>query len=55
MAIGHFQFEAIHPFQDVNGRIGRIFNIHYLTKKGLLNYPILFLSRYIIDNKEEYY
>ena len=55
MAIGHFQFEAIHPFRDGNGRTGRIFNIHYLTKKGLLDYPILFLSRYIIDNKEDYY
>ncbi|SEA28410.1 Fic/DOC family protein [Pedobacter hartonius] len=55
MAIGHFQFEAIHPFRDGNGRTGRIFNIHYLTKKGLLDYPILFLSRYIIDNKDEYY
>src|SRR5690554_6668308 len=40
MAIGHFQFEAIHPFRDGNGRTGRIFNIHYLTKKGLLDYPI---------------
>jgi Fic family protein len=55
MAIGHFQFEAIHPFRDGNGRTGRIFNIHYLTKKGLLDYPILFLSRYIMDHKEDYY
>lgn len=55
MAIAHFQFEAIHPFRDGNGRTGRIFNIHYLTKKGLLDYPILFLSRYIMDNKEDYY
>lgn len=55
MAIGHFQFEAIHPFRDGNGRTGRIFNIHYLTKKGLLDYPILFLSRYIMDNKDDYY
>jgi len=55
MAIGHFQFEAIHPFRDGNGRTGRVFNIHYLTKKGLLDYPILFLSRYIMDNKEDYY
>lgn len=55
MAIGHFQFEAIHPFRDGNGRTGRIFNIHYLTKKGLLDYPILYLSRYILENKEEYY
>lgn len=55
MAIGHFQFEAIHPFRDGNGRTGRIFNIHYLAKKGLLDYPILFLSRYIMDHKEDYY
>ena len=55
MAIGHFQFEAIHPFRDGNGRTGRIFNIHYLTNKGLLDVPILFLSRYILDNKDDYY
>ena len=55
MAIGHFQFEAIHPFRDGNGRTGRIFNIHYLTKKELLDLPILFFSKYIIDNKDEYY
>lgn len=55
MAIGHFQYEAIHPFRDGNGRTGRIFNIHYLTQKGLLDYPILFLSKYIMDNKEGYY
>jgi len=55
MAIAHFQFEAIHPFRDGNGRTGRIFNIHYLTKKELLDLPILFLSRYIMDNKEDYY
>ena len=55
MAISHFQFEAIHPFRDGNGRTGRIFNIHYLTKKGLLDLPILFLSRYIMDNKDDYY
>jgi Fic family protein len=55
MAIAHFQFEAIHPFRDGNGRTGRIFNIHYLTKKGLLDLPILFLSRYILDHKDDYY
>lgn len=55
MAIAHYQFEAIHPFRDGNGRAGRIFNIHYLTKKGLLDYPILYLSRYINQHKEEYY
>jgi Fic family protein len=55
MAIAHFQFEAIQPFRDGNGRTGRIFNIHYLTKKGLLDIPILFLSRYILDHKDDYY
>ena len=55
MAIGHFQFEAIHPFRDGNGRTGRVFNIHYLTHKGLLDYPILFLSRYLINHKADYY
>ncbi len=55
MAIAHFQFEAIHPFRDGNGRAGRVFNIHYLTNKGLLDVPILFLSRYILDNKDDYY
>ncbi|WP_240543815.1 Fic family protein [Spirosoma foliorum] len=55
MAIGHFQFEAIHPFRDGNGRTGRLFNIHYLTQKGLLDYPILYLSRYIVEHKEAYY
>jgi len=44
MAIAHFQFEAIHPFRDGNGRTGRVFNIHYLTSKGLLDYPILFFD-----------
>lgn len=55
MAIGHLQFEAIHPFRDGNGRTGRIINIHYLTKKGLLDYPILYLSRYILEHKHDYY
>ena len=55
MVIGHFQFEAIHPFRDGNGRTGRIFNINYLTAKGLLDSPILYLSKYIIDNKNDYY
>jgi Fic family protein len=55
MAIAHFQFEAVHPFRDGNGRTGRIFNIHYLTKKGLLDYPILYLSRYINQQKDNYY
>jgi Fic family protein len=55
MAISHYQFEAIHPFRDGNGRTGRVFNIHYLTNKGLLDVPILFLSRYILDHKDDYY
>lgn len=55
MAIAHYQFEAIHPFSDGNGRTGRIINIHYLTKKGLLDLPIFYLSGYIIRNKNEYY
>jgi len=55
MAIAHFQFEAIHPFRDGNGRAGRILNIHYITQKGLLELPILYLSRYIIEHKQEYY
>ena len=55
LAIAHYQFEAIHPFRDGNGRTGRVFNINYLAKKGLLDVPILFLSRYILDHKEEYY
>ncbi len=55
MAIFHFQFESIHPFYDANGRTGRIINILYLVMKGLLDIPVLYLSRYIIQNKEEYY
>jgi Fic family protein len=55
MSVAHYQFEAIHPFRDGNGRTGRIFNIHYLTSKGLLDVPILFLSRYILDHKDDYY
>lgn len=55
IAIAHFQFEAIHPFRDGNGRSGRIFSIHYLTNKRLLDVPILFLSRYILDHKDDYY
>jgi Fic family protein len=55
MAIIHHQFESIHPFYDGNGRTGRIINILYLVQKGLLHLPILYLSRYIIKNKIEYY
>lgn len=55
MAIIHFQFESIHPFYDGNGRTGRIINILYLVLNGLLDIPILYLSRYIIRNKARYY
>lgn len=55
MALMHYQFEAIHPFSDGNGRTGRILNILYLVDKGLLNLPVLYLSRYIIDHKTAYY
>lgn len=55
MAIIHYQFESIHPFYDGNGRTGRIINILYLVLKGLLDLPILYLSRYIIQTKTEYY
>lgn len=55
MAIMHYQFEAIHPFEDGNGRTGRIMNILYLVDKGLLDIPVLFLSRYIIEHKASYY
>ncbi len=55
MAIIHFQFESIHPFYDGNGRTGRIINILYLVQKELLDLPILYLSRYIIQNKSGYY
>lgn len=55
MAIIHHQFESIHPFYDGNGRTGRIVNILYLITSGLLDLPILYLSRYITHNKAEYY
>jgi Fic family protein len=55
MAIIHHQFESIHPFPDGNGRIGRIINVLYLTKEGLLDYPILYLSRFITARKPDYY
>lgn len=55
MAVGHYQYEAIHPFTDGNGRTGRVLNNLFLIQEGLLNLPILYLSRYFIDNKLEYY
>jgi Fic family protein len=55
MAVGHYQFEAIHPFADGNGRTGRVLNSLFLIHEDLLTLPILYLSRYIIQNKTDYY
>ena len=55
MSIMHYQFEAIHPFIDGNGRTGRILNILYLIQENLLETPILFLSRHINNTKSDYY
>ncbi|HFD88143.1 MAG TPA: Fic family protein [Gammaproteobacteria bacterium] len=55
MAISHYQFEAIHPFIDGNGRTGRVINLLFLIENGLLETPILYLSRYIIQHKTDYY
>lgn len=55
MALIHHQFESIHPFYDGNGRTGRILNVLYLVQQGLLDGPILYLSRYIVRHKGEYY
>ena len=55
MALIHHQFESIHPFADGNGRIGRILNVLYLTRTGLLEIPILYLSRHITRTKADYY
>lgn len=55
MALAHYQFEAIHPFNDGNGRTGRILNMLLLVEAGLLQTPVLYLSRYIIDHKQDYY
>lgn len=55
MAVAHYQFEAIHPFTDGNGRTGRVLNILYLIEQQLLSLPILYLSRYIVLNKPDYY
>ena len=55
MALIHHQFESIHPFSDGNGRIGRILNVLYLTRCRLLEIPILYLSRYVTQNKATYY
>jgi len=55
MAIAHYQFEAIHPFADGNGRTGRVLNILFLVKEELLTLPVLYLSRHIVRNKQAYY
>ena len=55
MAIAHHQFESIHPFYDGNGRTGRILNLLILQREGLLDLPVLYLSRYITSTKPEYY
>jgi len=55
MAVGHYQFEAIHPFTDGNGRTGRVLNSLFFISEGLLTLPILYLSRYIIQHKADYY
>jgi Fic family protein len=55
MAIMHYQFEAIHPFTDGNGRTGRILNILFMILKGLIELPVLYLSKYIIEMKSDYY
>lgn len=55
MAVGHYQFEAIHPFTDGNGRTGRVLNILYLIQEELLSLPILYLSRHVIAHKADYY
>lgn len=55
MAVAHYQFEAIHPFTDGNGRTGRLLNILYLVEQQLLTLPILYLSRYVIQHKDDYY
>ena len=55
LAVMHYQFEAIHPFTDGNGRTGQILNILFLVDLGLLEIPVLYLSRYIIGHKQDYY
>lgn len=55
MAVGHYQFEAIHPFADGNGRTGRILNLLFLVDQGLLDLPVLYLSRHILNHRQQYY
>ena len=55
LAVQHYQFESIHPFYDGNGRTGRILNVLFLIMKNLLDKPVLYLSKFVIDNKADYY
>lgn len=55
MAVAHYQFEAIHPFSDGNGRTGRVLNILFLIDQGLIDLPIIYLSRFINDRRNDYY
>ncbi len=55
MAVAHYQFEAIHPFTDGNGRTGRVLNLLFLMEQNLLSIPVLYLSRYIIEHRTDYY
>jgi Fic family protein len=55
MAVAHYQFEAIHPFIDGNGRTGRVLNLLYMIEQKLLDTPVLYLSRYIIEHRIDYY
>lgn len=55
LAVMHYQFEAIHPFVDGNGRTGRVLNLLFLVDKGLLDIPVLYLSHHVIRNKAVYY
>ena len=55
MAVMHYQFEAIHPFADGNGRTGRVLNLLFLVEQGLLNIPVLYLSQYVIAHRADYY
>ncbi|MCB9285645.1 MAG: Fic family protein [Lewinellaceae bacterium] len=55
LAVQHYQFESIHPFYDGNGRTGRILNVLFLIMKGLLDKPVLYLSKFIIEHKTDYY
>ncbi|HMO81150.1 MAG TPA: Fic family protein [Pyrinomonadaceae bacterium] len=54
LAVAHYQFEAIHPFTDGNGRTGRIINSLFLIEQQLLGLPVLYLSRYILERRADY-